>query len=740
MKSKIVKKKPEKALELLKYSVAKMILKKDIKELRKKSEKGSSFFLELKHNYKDDKEFLLFVISTFDNDWKNYIKAAVKSSDKERMAYGHCFAKEGGGLLLVIEKGKAKIEEIKKGLKKAKITPDLFSNVIFKEDPTEELVEIEVEKEEYDREVPKKVAEKGLEYGNQKQRELEIKKALKDKSIGKKKKEALEREAGLLAIERQKTVDILYKQWLKDKGWEKKKPRDILKMYGDNWFTFKDELAYLDEDKNENPAYYEVKLAAMEKVLQYRKEIVDALLKETCEAVAQQKSNPLTKKAIKALALGSVTPTSDYDITFEIASAPHLEYKCVKYFNETFLKRYGVASGILFDTNVYTNGFMPSTNEEQTLIYKDKFNPKGKSSKLAPKERALIRKGKTIKHQTQLALSLVSIAQAIDKTTWDQFAKDTIREVLDYLSKRLPVKKDRKKELLLEVKEDLFEIFKKASTIHRQTENSIEREKKLLLEQNPKMNAAHVEGQSKDGLYVKALEMVANQLEALEINAKALETAKDKERESLLVDRVKLIVRFEEAQGKALIYSNEAYFSGGAAVHVVKGMQGGGEFQIGRQQKMQSVLMNIGYKVAHFKHQAEEHGIGRALVGTSKYGQRIGNIALSGTSENAPKVNQKLTSEMSTSTGGLDIKKLLKLEEDLVLDYKKNDEKYPTPSDKEEAAEEHLAEEFDDVSIDDFLNTFLEVGSKSLAPFYLDKFNDNLEKAGAGKENEVGFW
>lgn len=738
MKNKITRKKPQEAFEALKYSVAKIVLKKDFAALQKE-EKGFPFFLKTEYSYKDDKEFLLLIISDFDKDWKAYIKAAVKSSDKEKMAYGHCFVTKDGDLLLVIEKGKAKVAIIKKALKKAKVVPGLFENVIFEENLTGDDVEIEEKEEVYDREVSEEVTKQGTEYANQKQREVQIKKALKAKSLSAEDEKELKKEAKLLAAERAKVVDALYGEWLKDKGWTDKSPREILKMYKDNWFTFKDELAYLDKGKNENPAYYEVKLAAMEKVLQYRKEIVDALLKETCKAVAEQKDNSLTEKKIKALALGSVTPTSDYDITFEIASAPHLEYKCVKYFNETFLQRYGVASGILFDTNVYTNGFMPSTNEEQTLIYKDKFNPKGKSSDLAPKEKELIQKGKTIKHQTQLALSLVSIAQAIDKKAWDTFAKETIREVVDYLSKRLPVKKNRKKELLLEVKKDLIEIFQKASKIHRQTENRMEREKQIVLKENPNMDLAHLESQTKDALYVDALEMVANQLDALEINAKALETADESKRKELLIDRVKLIVRFEEVQGKALIYSNEAYFSGGAAVHVVKGMQGGGEFELGRQQKMQSVLMNVGYKVAHFKHQAEEHGMGRALIGTSKYGQRIGNIALSGTEEDAPKVNQKLTKEMSSSTDGIDINKLLHLEEELVLDYKKNDEKYPTPTEKEEAAEDHLAEEFEDVSVESFLSTFLQVASKSLAPFYMDKYNDNLKKAGKNKE-EVSFW
>ncbi|AFZ24174.1 hypothetical protein Cylst_1925 [Cylindrospermum stagnale PCC 7417] len=75
---------------------------------------------------------------------------------------------------------------------------------------------------------------------------------------------------------------------------------------------------------------------------------------------------------------------------------------------------------------------------------------------------------------------------------------------------------------------------------------------------------------------------------------------------------------FEVEQGKALVYANEAYYTAGAAIHVVKGMQGGGAVTLGRQQQMSSVLMNIGYKLMHYKHNHHEGGKGRALVATSR--------------------------------------------------------------------------------------------------------------------------
>ena len=84
------------------------------------------------------------------------------------------------------------------------------------------------------------------------------------------------------------------------------------------------------------------------------------------------------------------------------------------------------------------------------------------------------------------------------------------------------------------------------------------------------------------------------------------------------------------------IYANEAYYTGGAAVHVVKGIQGGGSVKLGRQQQIQSVLMNIGYKLQHFAHHEQEGGICRALVGTAKYGERIRDIIKAGQEGHRP--------------------------------------------------------------------------------------------------------
>lgn len=540
-------------------------------------------------------------------------------------------------------------------------------------------------------------------------------------------------------ISRQEIVEELFTKWKTEKGWANKEPRDILREYGDNWFKFKDELAYLDKSKNESKEIYEMKLASMEMVLQYRQKFVDDLLKLTIEAVSKEIAetvNPFTAQDIKAVALGSVTPTSDYDITFEIPSHPHLEYKCVKYFNEAFLKKQGVNSGVLFDTNVYTSGFMP-TDGGGGLKYKDKVLPT-KFTDLTEKEKSLVRTAKVNKHQTQLALSIVSIAQALTPEVWATFEKDTPLIVADYLNKNLKTdSKEHKVKLLKEAVTDVREILKKASDYKRQTDNMLERKKNQL--SSSVSDKDHLEAQAKDSLYVEALETVSLQLEALNLNAQALEKATGSEREQLIKDRATLITRFEEVQGKALIYANEAYYSGGAAVHVVKGMQGGGGIELGRQQKMQSLLMNLGYKIQHFEHQYEEHGLGRALVGTSKYGDRVGNII------RAPKeFEEGLAEDLNESIGDLtNPREVLHLESVLIRDFKKDDITYPTPSDKEDAAEKYFKEMgIETLSPEIFLTSFLQMATQSLAPFYLDKYNDNLKEAeeeGISVE-EVGFW
>jgi len=85
----------------------------------------------------------------------------------------------------------------------------------------------------------------------------------------------------------------------------------------------------------------------MHQLVAYRKQEVDRILREAMEEV-----NP---GALKAQAFGSTNLTSDYDLS---VSGPNAE-KVVEVFNRKFREQFGdisgLESGILFDTNVYTD-------------------------------------------------------------------------------------------------------------------------------------------------------------------------------------------------------------------------------------------------------------------------------------------------------------------------------------------------------------------------------------------------
>lgn len=584
----------------------------------------------------------------------------------------------------------------------------------------------------------------------------------------------LEAQQETLMGQRQKITDSLYEHWKYENGWADKTPREILRMYGDNWFKLKEELGYLKKGK-EDSAVYEMKLAALEKLLQYRQKIVDSLLAETKKVVYQQiidrtKSKTFKAKDVVAFALGSTTPTSDYDVTFEIRDYPQYEYLCVKYFNETFLRRFGVNSGMLFDTNVYTAGFMPVTNPETgKLEYKDTFNPFGKSSELPLSERKVLTDAKRRKHQQELALSLASVVQYLKTNKAIRALRiETISSVKTHLSSlKVPSEitwegkkwnsADIERELLDVAIKDIGQVFLLAQRYADEVAGTVEH----ILGRAPEQenNAPeHQEAQIKDALYVRTLEKVSVLLEQIQETKEAIIVAKKEGQEvpHLFDKRAKLILEFKEEQGKALMYANEAYFSGGAALHVVKGMQGGGSLKLSRQQKMQSMLMNIGYQLQHFDEQEEHHGLGRAIIGTSKYGQRVSNLSQR-TSLEEQQIHKSISGIRRLSSlpdgtlnlegdDGFDLNEFMEFQNDIVTNYKKGDLEYPTPTSKDEAAVQVLRERFkgkpDNVIKSSILQTFSRSASRIMGAYYAGKYEENMKRRAQGETDisPVSFW
>ncbi|BDS09990.1 hypothetical protein [Aureispira anguillae] len=592
---------------------------------------------------------------------------------------------------------------------------------------------------------------------------IELKKLKTKRNLSAKEQQQLQdltaKEAAL-AQERAQETHSLFEYWKKEMGWAASSPREILQHYDNNWFKFKEALAYWDQS-NPKEDFYSIQLAALEELLHYRKKVVDQLLEETKKVVYQQimakpTVDTFDQKEIKAFAFGSTTPTSDYDVTFQIDRYPQYEYLCVKYFNDTFVQRFGVNAGMLFDTNVYTTGFMPTTTKEGTQAYKDKLNPFGKVSELPASEKLILDKTRRKKGQIELALSLSAVLQYVTTKKEIQTLKgETVNAVIANVKKLKPqpthwegkewATAAIQKELIKVAREDMVEIFKLAEGYVKKVEEGIkEKEVQLAATQNSTVDPKHLEAQAKDLLYVETLEKVSVLLEQIEANKQEIGKAKEAGLEvpQLFQERAQFILDFKEAQGKALMYANEAYFSGGPALHVVKGMQGGGAIKLGRQQKMQSMLMNIGYQLQHFNEQAEEHGLGRAVLGTSKYGQRVANLT-----ERSSKQEQEVKESISGIHGkastnmedfmkgeqaGFNLNTFMALEDQIVSDYKKNDLDYPTPSSKDKGAEEAVKAHFPNQSNEEIqasiLATFTRSAARVFGPYYVDKYQENEKR------------
>lgn len=630
--------------------------------------------------------------------------------------------------------------------------------------------------------LPEEIIQKGGDFSDTKMDLVKLELAIKklkskgDLSVPQQQElDKLKEKAGQLKEARKAITVELYEHWKQTKGWKNSSPREILKSYDNNWFKIKEDLGYLEKE-NPNSDFYQVKLAALEQLLNYRQQVVDDLLEETKTYVfkvlkAKPNMEDFTKKEVVAFALGSTTPTSDYDVTFQIADYPQYEYLCVKYFNDTFVQRFGVNSGMLFDTNVYTAGFMPITGKDGKQEYKDKFNPlgSGKSSALPPEEKAVLTAAKRKKHQIELALSMSSVLQYIKTKKEEQTLKS---ETLNSVIKRIKAIKTEevvwkektysdaevKLAITKEAREDMTQVFALAKNYVGEVNKGIETKKKELSENSPGTDSKHIEAQAKDLLYVECLENVSKILEKLEANKREIKKSKEAGENcvDLFAQRAALVLTFKKEQGVALMYANEAYFSGGAALHVVKGMQGGGELKLSRQEKMQSMLMNIGYQLQHFDEQAEEHGLGRAVLGTSKYGQRVANLTRRESEEEqgvqaGMKGIRRMSSvpmgnQLGDVQGGFDLNDFMDLQDDIIKECKKNDLDCPTPSSKDAAADQMLQTYMkgkDEEQIRaNILETFLRSASRVFAPYYVEKYKENQARRKKGETDisPLSFW
>jgi hypothetical protein len=401
--------------------------------------------------------------------------------------------------------------------------------------------------------------------------------------------------------------------------------QDILKAFDFNWFEAKQDLVYEYESGREDEG-----LKLMKKLINYRKRVVDKVLldvmKETAKKLGSKggeiyptevgyRYQDLSgvkhgKGTIEANAPGSTNVTSDYDITFSIPGAPEAEIDAVSLFNKKFGDQWKRPSAVVFDTNVYTSGFMSA---EARKTYEKELG-------------ALSEPTQSKRGRIQLALSLLPICQFIarrDKADWELFKQVVSEDARDYMESRGITQQECDYVCI-----EMSEIFTETDRLFSETEVGIAHDIGLSKQPGGKSStevmAKEVEFLNKR--YQKQLDEVKAILEDRR-QILTMRSLSRKDRRTLLAENLTL---FERAQGKALVYAQEAYYSAGPVIHVVEGMQAGGNVVLTPNQKLQSILMNIGYKLQHYEHIRKEPGKSKeeqAKIGTSKYGQRIGHEA-----------------------------------------------------------------------------------------------------------------
>ncbi|BDD04279.1 hypothetical protein [Aureibacter tunicatorum] len=524
---------------------------------------------------------------------------------------------------------------------------------------------------------------------------------------------------------------------------------DALTLFGFNWFKLKEHLAY--EQFAATPEEYAERVDTMRGFLAFREVVVDSLLVETLEWLARSAFGAAGEVHIEkimrgeektgyqldyngqkviASAPGSQALTSDYDITFIVPNFEECEIDAVHYFNDRFRKKWkGKASGVVFDTNVYTSGFMSDfaqTKHKSQFAHHiqmyDQFRMK--------------------KHILQMALSFLPIRQYFSEREdegigrgWKVFKGATKVNLKAYMDGHL----NEGEEFMVfkVVDRELDEIFNMTQVLHAETMGKLAAQKKQIERRYPEksfklISKIQLNSLAGDELYehelVRVRELIVERRKLLkDLERMRLKMFRSRKIESLLDKLQSNLMEFELCQGRALVYANEAYYNAGAATHVVKGMQSGGEVELGRQKQMQSLLMNIGYKLQHFEHHLEEGGFGRALVNTAKYGQRVRDVVMrgsegfktpfkkvEGTDEFFdPKLYEALDEDLE----------LLDIEERLIKSYKKS-KTLVSPSAKEAAAAKDFHFEGSvGLTHKGVERHYMHMAQNVLGPYYLDKFS-----------------
>jgi hypothetical protein len=364
-------------------------------------------------------------------------------------------------------------------------------------------------------------------------------------------------------------------------------PEDVLEIFQYNWDYFINYTAYLIDNPGQDPRNEQTQnLNILNRLIEFRKQkvldlIIDSLhsyYKIPKETEITYTLKPLnskeefifnltlpdkTKRQVVFTNHGSKTSTSDFDLTIDVSEHFLESCKILEEFNKNFRKKYVLDSGYVFDTNLYTKGFMLKMLSEYNL-------------KNFPEHEERRRK-------TRLAFSFLAIREVLTPTEWDKY-KTSIFTLIK--SKAYTITADA----------DLKEIFNLTETFYNEIQEEIEKspiDADVLSTNNKEAIQIYVKNILFEKYQIQCGNLV-EKFDKLQLEIQNLSPKKTEEKEQLEKAIAEIVLDWEFLQAKALFFANEAYYTPGAMELYLNPDK---DYTI--EKYIESALMNLGYALQH---------------------------------------------------------------------------------------------------------------------------------------------
>jgi hypothetical protein len=395
--------------------------------------------------------------------------------------------------------------------------------------------------------------------------------------------------------------------------------------------------------------------ATMRLILQYRidevgriyKQVIDQMWNDDAEkrAALKEKPNSIPKEEVFQLndlqfaMMGSTDLTSDYDVSFDHnAEKPWVGTTAVKLFNEKFRAKWGKEAGTIFDTNVYTQGFMPSDmsnipaglersvkgridNVTKMMATETDADAKAKLAELRAeleqkaktaarvreqmaknavdtrgKKRITDRDSQKKVFQIEDLMSLVKIRKFMETEEWGEYC--------ELLLKALPEEG--------EARDAAVSVLNQADQTFLTLNGQLQARMAQLREGRSDMDEDDLELEASNRLYEEYLQQAGSIVAA---NKGILQGP--------------AISDWTQTQSTALYFANEAYHTSGPVESTVIGQQMGIPMKQVAEQHLQAINEQTGFVVEQHEHAYDDKGLfkqGRFLWKSAKYVDRICSI------------------------------------------------------------------------------------------------------------------